>query len=277
MSAGASSSRRTVPLDPYALGLLLGDGCLTTATTPSSPRRIPNWPTRSERRSPGIELDARAAYDYVLRHVTVGRGGVHRREPGHRRIRELGLAGTRSATKFVPEVYLYNSRRCPAGACCRDCWTPTVVRSPRRAAPAGSSTRPRRRACATTSSSWSARSGGVAYLADAAGGGTQARAGARAPGSPPPRRATSSTSGCPPASRRSGWRASGRCTTPPAAAGRCASSTASSRPASAETRVHPGRGGGLAVRHRRLPAHAQHPQRRVHHPRRGAEHHAPSR
>jgi phosphate starvation-inducible PhoH-like protein len=24
-----------VPIDPYALGLLLGDGCLTTSTTPS--------------------------------------------------------------------------------------------------------------------------------------------------------------------------------------------------------------------------------------------------
>ena len=26
---------RDVPIDPYALGLLLGDGCLTTATTPA--------------------------------------------------------------------------------------------------------------------------------------------------------------------------------------------------------------------------------------------------
>ena len=26
---------REVPLDPYALGLLLGDGCLTTSTTPA--------------------------------------------------------------------------------------------------------------------------------------------------------------------------------------------------------------------------------------------------
>ncbi len=26
---------RPVPMDPYALGLLLGDGCLTTSTTPS--------------------------------------------------------------------------------------------------------------------------------------------------------------------------------------------------------------------------------------------------
>ena len=36
-------------------------------------------------------------------------------------------------------------------------------------------------------------------------------------------------------------------------------------------------GRGLAVRHRGLPRHAQHPQRRVHHPGRGAEHARPSR
>ena len=40
----------------------------------------------------------------------------------------------------------------------------------------------------------------------------------------------------------------------------------------ADTRVHPGGGRGLALRHRRLPRHAQHAQRCVHHPRRGAEH-----
>ena len=35
---------REVPMDPYALGLLLGDGCLTGTTTPASPRAIRSSP-----------------------------------------------------------------------------------------------------------------------------------------------------------------------------------------------------------------------------------------
>ena len=35
MSSPAQFQARDVPIDPYALGLLLGDGCLTTSTTPS--------------------------------------------------------------------------------------------------------------------------------------------------------------------------------------------------------------------------------------------------
>ncbi len=52
LSAPVSFASRPVPLDPYALGLLVGDGCIT---------------------------------------------------------RRLGLAGTRSSTKFIPEAYLLNS------------------------------------------------------------------------------------------------------------------------------------------------------------------------
>ena len=39
-------------------------------------------------------------------------------------------------------------------------------------------------------------------------------------------------------------------------------------------RLHPGGGGGLALRHGRLPRYAQHPERCVHHLGRGAEHDA---
>ena len=47
--------------------------------------------------------------DYVLRHVDGHRGGVIVANPVTVALRELGLAGTRSATKFVPEQYLRNS------------------------------------------------------------------------------------------------------------------------------------------------------------------------
>jgi phosphate starvation-inducible protein PhoH and related proteins len=75
---------RPVPLDPYALGLLLGDGCLTTRTTRKS------------------------EVDYVLRHTDRHRGSVIVANPVTTALRELGLAGTRSTTKFVPDAYLHN-------------------------------------------------------------------------------------------------------------------------------------------------------------------------
>ena len=98
-----------VPLDPYALGLLLGDGCTTTSTTPSFTTADPELATALEGALEGIELKHRGGYDYVLRHVNGGRGGLRIANPVTVAIRELGLAGKRSADKFVPEAYLRNS------------------------------------------------------------------------------------------------------------------------------------------------------------------------
>jgi phosphate starvation-inducible protein PhoH and related proteins len=47
--------------------------------------------------------------DYVLRHLDGQRGGVIVANPVMVALRELGLAGTRSSTKFVPQPYLRNS------------------------------------------------------------------------------------------------------------------------------------------------------------------------
>ena len=96
-----------VPLDPYALGLLLGDGCLTTSTTPSFTTADPELALALEMALPGIELVRKGGYDYVLRHR--GRGGVIVANPVTAVLRELGLAGSRSGTKFVPAGYLHNA------------------------------------------------------------------------------------------------------------------------------------------------------------------------
>jgi phosphate starvation-inducible protein PhoH and related proteins len=58
---------------------------------------------------PGIELLRKSRVDYVLRHVHGRRGGVIVSNPVTIALRELGLAGTRSRTKFVPSPYLHNS------------------------------------------------------------------------------------------------------------------------------------------------------------------------
>jgi phosphate starvation-inducible protein PhoH and related proteins len=98
-----------VPMDPYALGLLLGDGCLTTTTTPSFTTADPELASALELALDGIELRRKGAVDYVLRHTSGTRGGVITANPVTVVLRQLDLAGTRSTTKFVPDRYLYNS------------------------------------------------------------------------------------------------------------------------------------------------------------------------
>jgi phosphate starvation-inducible protein PhoH and related proteins len=100
---------REVELDPYALGLLLGDGCLTARTTPSFTTADPELAEALEERLDGIELKRKSEVDYVLRHVHGHRGGVIVANPLTVALRRLGLAGTRSSTKFVPDDYLHNS------------------------------------------------------------------------------------------------------------------------------------------------------------------------
>jgi phosphate starvation-inducible protein PhoH and related proteins len=96
-----------VPLDPYAVGLLLGDGSLSarmTGFTTADPELI----VALEQSIKGIELRQRSRFDYYFR-STGGGLGLKAANPVMAGLRELGLAGTRSTTKFVPEPYLYNS------------------------------------------------------------------------------------------------------------------------------------------------------------------------
>jgi phosphate starvation-inducible protein PhoH and related proteins len=88
LSAPAQFEPREVPVDPYALGLLLGDGCLTTPT--------PALATMD--REPVGALDTAAH-----------RTGAISSDPATVGVPELGLAGTGSNTKCVPDPYLYNS------------------------------------------------------------------------------------------------------------------------------------------------------------------------
>ena len=100
--------QQDVPLDPYALGLLLGDGCITTSTTPSFATADPELLLALEMALPDIELVRKSPTDYVLRHTR--RGAVMTlANPVTAVLRELSLAGARSSTKFVPSGYLYNS------------------------------------------------------------------------------------------------------------------------------------------------------------------------
>ena len=109
LSAPAEFVERDVPLDPYALGLLLGDGCLTGTTTPSFCTSDPELVWMLEDALEDIEPITKGRYDYVLRHVHGHRGGVITVNPLTATLRELGLAGTYSHTKFIPAAYLQNA------------------------------------------------------------------------------------------------------------------------------------------------------------------------
>jgi phosphate starvation-inducible PhoH-like protein len=100
-------------MDPYALGLLLGDGCLTTSTTPAFSTADPELADalRHALDELGVDVCKRPGvnYDFVLRHRGVSRGGLLIANPVTQIVRDLGLDRTRSDTKFVPCVYLNNS------------------------------------------------------------------------------------------------------------------------------------------------------------------------
>ncbi len=102
-----------VPMDPYALGLLLGDGCITGRTTPgfttADPELVEAMQEAFDNVALPVDVTPKSGLDYVLRHRGTHRGGLKTADPVAAILRELGLLGTTSSTKFVPELYRLNS------------------------------------------------------------------------------------------------------------------------------------------------------------------------
>jgi len=108
LSGPARFVPRPVPMDPYALGLLLGDGCITGRTTPSFTTADPELAEALGRALAGVEVVPKSGVDYVLRNrAHVGRGGPTNPVTGT--LRELDLIGTDSRSKFIPLEYLLNA------------------------------------------------------------------------------------------------------------------------------------------------------------------------
>lgn len=74
LSAPVEFPAREVPMDPYALGLLLGDGCLTGKTTPTFSTTDPELVESLEDGLEGIRLVPKSGVDYVLQNENGGRG-----------------------------------------------------------------------------------------------------------------------------------------------------------------------------------------------------------
>lgn len=111
LSAPVHHPAKEVPLDPYALGLLLGDGCITTSTTPAFSSQDTELVLALEQALEplAVALVHKGRVDYTLKHTAASRGGLRIPNPVTLKLRELGLAGTTSGSKFIPEVYLHNS------------------------------------------------------------------------------------------------------------------------------------------------------------------------
>jgi phosphate starvation-inducible PhoH-like protein len=104
LQAPVEFPRRPVPLDPYALGLLLGDGCLTDGTTPTLCTGDPELKEALAARLQGVKVVPKGGADPTL----TLKGGENR-NPVSTALRALGLWGTRSRELFVPEAYLWNA------------------------------------------------------------------------------------------------------------------------------------------------------------------------
>jgi phosphate starvation-inducible PhoH-like protein len=109
LSAPACLPERGVPMDPYALGLLLGDGCRTGSTTPSFATADPELALALGSALTGVTVRQKSSVDYILNRTAAPGDVITMANPVTSALRSLALLGTTSATKFVPDVYLSNS------------------------------------------------------------------------------------------------------------------------------------------------------------------------
>jgi phosphate starvation-inducible PhoH-like protein len=99
LSAPVRFPDREVPMDPYALGLLLGDSISQDAELALALGQL----------LPGTEVRHKSGPDYVLNRIATPGQVITIENPVTGVARRLGLDGVRSETKFVPEDYLFNS------------------------------------------------------------------------------------------------------------------------------------------------------------------------
>jgi len=116
VSAPVKMVRRKLPIDPYILGVLLGDGALTQAV-----RFTPGdllVPAEVERRLPPNLVLASYRYGKRLPEYRISRADGKRGSlpngwrfvnPIKESLKEMGLWGKRAEGKFIPDNYLYSS------------------------------------------------------------------------------------------------------------------------------------------------------------------------
>jgi phosphate starvation-inducible PhoH-like protein len=104
ISEPVNFERCEVPIDPYLLGLLLGDGCLHENSSVSFSTADDEIIDRVNEiiNSRGLTARKRSEYDYGL--VSKNNKNYLKNE-----LRNLELLGTKSVNKFIPDIYKFNS------------------------------------------------------------------------------------------------------------------------------------------------------------------------
>ncbi|MHA1665988.1 MAG: Hint domain-containing homing endonuclease [Candidatus Thorarchaeota archaeon] len=95
------SGSSKLPLDPYVLGILLGDGCFRQSTigVSTADKEIVDELNKKIKKF-GLELKQRGKYDYGLS------SGIKKKKNLVKEIiKELGLLGCDSSNKFIPDIY----------------------------------------------------------------------------------------------------------------------------------------------------------------------------
>jgi hypothetical protein len=113
-TAAVQMETQEVPIDPYLLGVLLGDGCLRNGTTSISTSDHEIVDAVAAALPSDVEVRYLGRYDYglvVAGGKAHGQGGgfAGRGNPLTNLLRGLGVHGLLSRDKFVPEQYLFNS------------------------------------------------------------------------------------------------------------------------------------------------------------------------
>jgi replicative DNA helicase len=110
---GDFGSDAPLPVDPWLLGALLGDGDLTQATLRFTTTSNAMLSRLVDRLEPAVEVQRCGSIDWRI--VQQGRGhvkGLYGMSPNPltMSIKALGLWGKRSHEKFIPEIYLNSGR-----------------------------------------------------------------------------------------------------------------------------------------------------------------------
>ena len=95
-----------LPLDPYLLGVILGDGGLTISTPTLSSADEEIIETVAKLLPGGVKLIKAGGYDWRL---STGKRNGRRSNPNllTHELRKLGLMGKKSEGKFIPEIYKF--------------------------------------------------------------------------------------------------------------------------------------------------------------------------
>src|SRR5262249_39437978 len=102
-----------LPIDPYVLGALLGDGSLSGSSLRFSTAQSEMLERIVERATPAFALRAAGGYDWrIVQTAGAHRAGVAGVTPNGlmEALRSLGLWGKRAESKFIPDGYLNASR-----------------------------------------------------------------------------------------------------------------------------------------------------------------------